>query len=76
MAQQARNFVLDLGDRATQSPFLIRDRDSTFTSVLDAGFASEGMRIPRTPVRAPQANVIAERWIGLELSAANCWTGC
>jgi transposase InsO family protein len=27
-------------------------------------FASEGIRILRTPVRAPRANAIAERWIG------------
>jgi putative transposase len=32
--------------------------------MFDAVFASEGMRILRTPVRAPQANAIAERWIG------------
>ena len=27
-------------------------------------FASEGARIQRTPVRAPRANAIAERWVG------------
>jgi putative transposase len=43
---------------------LIRDRDSKFTDAFDAVFASEGIRILRTPVRAPKANAIAERWIG------------
>ena len=64
VAQQARNFLIDLGDRATQFTLLIRDRDSKFTSVFDAIFASEGIHILRTPVRASRANAIAKRSIG------------
>jgi transposase InsO family protein len=64
IAQHARNFLMDLGDRAAEFRFLVRDRDSTFTSVFDAVFASEGIQILRTPLPAPQANAIAERWIG------------
>ncbi len=43
---------------------MIRDRDSKFTDTFDAVFASERVRIVRTPVGTPRAKAIAERWIG------------
>ena len=55
---------MDLGDRAEQSRFLIRDRDSKFTAAFDAVVAGADIRILRTPVRAPRVNAIAERFIG------------
>ena len=43
---------------------MIHDRDSKFTAAFDEVFRSEGIRIIRTPVRAPRANAFIERWIG------------
>src|SRR5215203_4252057 len=64
VAQQARNLLIDLGDRAKQFRFLIRDRESNFIAAVDAVFVGADIRIIRTPVRAPRANAIAERLIG------------
>jgi hypothetical protein len=40
-----------------------RDRDAKLIPALDAVFAGADIRILRTPVRAPRANAIAERFI-------------
>jgi putative transposase len=61
-AQQARNLMMQLED---EQPFrlLIHDRDSKFDGGFDEVFRSSGARVIRTPVRAPNANAYAERWV-------------
>jgi len=61
VTQQARNLGLDFADQGAR--FLIRDRDSNYSGPFDEVFRSEGIRIVKTPVRAPQANAVAERFV-------------
>jgi transposase InsO family protein len=61
VTQQARNVGLDLADQGMH--FLIRDRDSKYTGAFDEVFCGSGIRIVTTPVRAPKANAIAERFV-------------
>jgi len=63
VTQQARQFAWKPQEHRASFRFLIRDRDSKFTSDFDAVLASEGTEIIKTPVRAPKANAIAERFV-------------
>lgn len=64
MLQQARNLLMHLDDRGQRCRFVIHDRDSKFSRAFDGVFRSDGMRVIRTPVRAPNANAHIERWVG------------
>ena len=72
--QAARNFLMDLGQRAASVKFLIRDRAGQFTGSFDAVFTADGIRILASPPQAPRANAICERMIGT--CAGSSWTGC
>ena len=63
-AQAARNFLMDLAQRATSVRFLIRDRAGQFTDSFDAVLIAEGISILASPPQAPRANAICERVIG------------
>jgi transposase InsO family protein len=64
MLQQGRNLLMDIDDRDQQMRFLIHDRDAKFPRAFDALLESDGMKVIRTPVRAPNANAHMERWVG------------
>jgi transposase InsO family protein len=64
VAQQARNIAWELADRRTAPRFLIRDNDTKFSGAFDEVFRGEGVEVIRTPVEAPKANAIAERFVG------------
>jgi putative transposase len=63
-AQQTRNFLMDLGDRADRVKFMIGDRGSNFTGAFDAVLADVGIRTVLCNVATPRMNAITERWIG------------
>jgi putative transposase len=63
VTQHARQVMWEVGERHPPCRFLIRDRDKKYVEAFDTVFRSEGIKIIRTPVRAPNANAYAERWV-------------
>src|ERR1035437_2665686 len=69
VTQEARDFMGHLGDRGRSIKFLIRDRDTKFTTSFYEVFRSEGVRVIKTPVRSPRAKGLASHctswgWLG------------
>jgi len=73
VTQQARHVAWTLSERADRVRFLIRDHDRKFTSSFDVVFEAQGTRIVRTPIQAPEANGIAERFVRTVRSECLDW---
>ncbi|MGH8980638.1 MAG: hypothetical protein ACRDWE_06405, partial [Acidimicrobiales bacterium] len=59
-----RDYRTLTSERTTPVKFLIRDRDGKFPWSFDEVFCADGVRIVKSPVRAPRANATCERVIG------------
>jgi transposase InsO family protein len=64
VTQQARNLSWQLEDEGVKLSFLIHDHDRKFPRSFDTVIESDGAEVILTPLLAPRANAIAERWIG------------
>ena len=61
--QQARNLLMDLGERAARFRFMVRDRAGQFTDGFDAVLSAAGIEVVKIPPRSPRANAFSERWV-------------
>lgn len=63
VAQQARNFCMQVLDSNMQAKYLIRDRDAKFCEKFNAIMKTESITPIKLPIRSPDLNAFAERAI-------------
>src|SRR5579872_5616297 len=61
-AQQIRNLLMDLGDRAADFRFLVRDGGGQLTASCESVLAGAGIEAVKIPPQSPCANAYAERF--------------
>jgi putative transposase len=72
VTQQGRNVFV--GEREAPLRFLVHDRDSKYWGPFDEVFRTEGAQVILTPIRAPQANAFAGRWVRTARTECLDWT--
>ncbi len=63
VTQQARQLCWTLEDRVPACRYLLHDWDAKFTTAFDHVFVAQNVKVIHTPIRAPNANAYAERWV-------------
>ena len=63
VTKQARNLSAALAEVGLRSRFVVRDRDGKFGPEFNTVWEAGGAEVICTPVRAPNANAIAERFV-------------
>jgi transposase InsO family protein len=61
--QLVRNFLAELGERASTFRYLLRDRDDKYTQAFDAVFTAEDVEILKSAQQTPRMNAHTERFI-------------
>lgn len=62
IAQQTKNFVMEVEDIGANAEYLVHDWDTKFTQQSDALFKSEDIQICRVGPMKPNLNALAERF--------------
>ena len=61
--QQARNFCMHLEEHELEVTLLLPDRDAKLTAEFDGVFKTQGIVPKRLPIRSPNLNAYAERFV-------------